>query len=79
MTSDFDIYRTANLLIKQRGAFDAEISATGSFRLCKSGRFLPYVRYPTRLCENSDLENLGRKIFCGVSKIQFTRCFEPSQ
>ena len=56
MTSDFDIYRTANLLIKQRGALDAEISAADSFRLCKSGRFLPYVRYPTRLCEKSFID-----------------------
>ena len=27
MTSDIDIYRTANLIIKQRGAQDAEIEA----------------------------------------------------
>ena len=27
MTSDIDIYRTANLLIKQRGALEAEINS----------------------------------------------------
>ena len=27
MTSDLDIYRTANLLMKQRGALEAEIKA----------------------------------------------------
>jgi len=27
MTADIDIYRTANLLIKQRGALEAEIEA----------------------------------------------------
>ena len=27
MTSDIDIYRTANLIIKQRGALEAELEA----------------------------------------------------